>query len=108
MIYGTTNSPALVAGIEQINAQSAREEAYKARIAELEAARDESEKRASFYQRMWEIQADENAGLKSELRAREKEIMAYELAEAERRSQRRDAIRVRQYEQPRRAGGWMI
>ena len=77
MIYGTTNSPALVAGIEQINAASAREEAYKARIAELEAALNESRKRANFYQRMWEIQADENEILKAELRARESEIMSY-------------------------------
>lgn len=38
MILGTTNSPALVAGITEINAASAREEAYKARIAELEGA----------------------------------------------------------------------
>ena len=108
MIYGTTNNPALVAGITQINAQSAREEAYKTRIAELEAARDENEKRADFYQRMWEIQADENEVLKTELRARESEIMSYELMDAERRARRREAIRTRQYEQSRRAGGWMI
>lgn len=38
MILGKTNSPALVAGINEINAASAREEAYKARIAELEGA----------------------------------------------------------------------
>ena len=108
MIYGTTNSPTLVEGITQINAASAREEQLKARIAELEAARDESEKRAGFYQRMWEIQADENETLKTELRARESEIMSYELMDAERRERRREAIRTRQYEQPRRAGGWMI
>lgn len=34
MIYGTTNSPTLVAGITEINAASAREEAYKTRKAE--------------------------------------------------------------------------
>ena len=108
MIYGTTNSPILVAGIEQINAVSAREESYKTRIAELESALSESRKRADFYQRMWEIQADETEALKSELRARESEIMSYELMDAERRARRREAIRTRQYEQPRRAGGWMI
>lgn len=108
MIYGTTNSPMLVAGIEQINAASAREESYKARIAELESALSESSKRAAFYQRMWEIQADENEILKAELRARESEIMSYELMDAERRARRSEAIRTRQYEQPRRAGGWMI
>ena len=108
MIYGTTNSPALVEGITQINAVSAREESYKTRIAELESARSESRKRADFYQRMWEIQADENEILKAELRARESEIMSYELMDAERRARRSEAIRTRQYEQPRRAGGWMI
>ena len=38
MILGTTNSPNLVAGIIEINAQSAREAAYKSRIAQLEEA----------------------------------------------------------------------
>ena len=58
MILGTTNSPALVAGITEINAQSAREEAYKARIAELEGALAETQGRLSFYIRMWELQVD--------------------------------------------------
>lgn len=106
MIYGTTNSPTLVEGITQINAASAREEQLKARIAELENALSESSKRADFYQRMWEIQADENETLKTELKARESEIMSYELMDAERRARRREAIRTRQYEQPRRAGRW--
>ena len=49
MILGTTNSPSLVAGITEINAASAREEAYKARIAELEGALAETQGRLNFF-----------------------------------------------------------
>ena len=107
MILGTTNSPALVAGITEINAASAREEAYKARIAELEGALAEERARREVYMRMWELQAEEAEALKADCAALNREMVHMEVAEAERRARRRAAVMAGRYEQPRRAGGWM-
>lgn len=110
MIYGTTNSPALVAGITEINAQSAREEAYKARIAELEGALAETQGRLSFYIRMWELQVDAYDAMHKEYVKACRDIVHMQASEyrREQREQADAAIRdLSEYRQPRRAGGWI-
>ncbi len=110
MIYGTTNSPALVAGITEINAASAREEAYKARIAELEGALAETQGRLSFYIRMWELQVDAYDAMHKEYVKACKDLVHMQASEyrREQREQAEAAIRdLSEYRQPRRAGGWV-
>ena len=64
MIFGTTNSPELVAGITQINAQSAREEAYKSRIAQLEAALADATGTLDMYRAVCGIALDDCSRLR--------------------------------------------
>ncbi|MFR2457584.1 MAG: hypothetical protein ACLTAO_00225 [Christensenellales bacterium] len=110
MILGTTNSPSLVAGITEINAASAREEAYKTRIAELEGALAETQGRLSFYIRMWERQVDAYDAMHKEYVKACKDIVHMQASEyrREQREQAETAIRdLSEYRQPRRAGGWV-
>ncbi|MCI5550280.1 MAG: hypothetical protein MR418_03405 [Clostridiales bacterium] len=59
MILGTTNSPALVAGITEINAASAREEAYKSQIAQLEEALADATGTLAMYRAVCGITLDD-------------------------------------------------
>ena len=110
MIYGTTNSPALVAGITQINAQSAREEQMKARIAELEGALAETQGRLDFYIKMWELQVDAYDAVHKEYVRACRDIVRMQANEyrREQREQTEAGIRdLSEYRQPKRAGGWV-
>lgn len=102
MIYGITRTPALAAGIAQMNASSAREQQLKDKVALMEAALSESEKKAEFYKRMWEMQADEGAQLRAEYRRLCRDYVhavASECAQEKRAQEQR----ARESEQPRRA-----
>lgn len=107
MIYGTTTNPSLVAGIMEMNAVSAREEAYKAKISELEEKLAETQKRLEFYMTVWGIQADQYTALRKDYIDVTCELVSLQAADAERRARRHAAVMAGKYEQPRRAGGWI-